>query len=98
MPNTLGGNVGLFLGQPAQTGDPLCGIVRGLCVELGRSERGALERERRAPVGGGEAGARPVEHLQRLAVAAADLQHASQRERDRDLSGRVGAVSSAAWR
>src|SRR6266702_5603548 len=57
-------NVGLFLGQPAETGDPLCGIVRGLRVELGRSEGGALERERRAPVGGAEAGARPVEHLQ----------------------------------
>ncbi len=60
----------------------------GLRVELGRSEGGALEREGRAPVGGAEAGARPVEHLQRLPVAAADLQHASQRQGDRDLSGR----------
>ena len=81
-------NVGLLLGQPLETGDPLCGIVGGLRVELGRSEGGALERERRAPVGGAEAGARPVEHLQRLPVAAADLQHASQRESDRDLGGR----------
>ena len=84
------GNVGLFLGQPAQVGDPLCGIVRGVCVELGRAERGALERQRRAPVGAAEARARPVEHLQRLAVAALDLEHASQRERDRDLSSHVG--------
>jgi hypothetical protein len=35
-------DVGLFLGQPAETGDPLCGIVGGLGVELGRSECGAL--------------------------------------------------------
>ena len=84
------GNIGLILGQPAQVGDPLCGIVRGVCVELGRAERGALERERRASVGAGEARARPVEHLQRLAIAALDLEHASQRERDRDLSRCVG--------
>ena len=31
-------NVGLFLGQPAKTGDPLGGIICGLRVELGRAE------------------------------------------------------------
>ena len=80
-------DVGLFVGQPPQPGGPPCGIICGLRVKLSRSEGGALERERRAPVGAGEVGAGPVEHLQRLPVAAVDLQHASQREGDGDLSG-----------
>jgi len=80
----------LFLGHPAEAGDPRCGIPRGLCVELGRAERGALERECRAPVGAAEAGACAVEDLERLTVAPVDLEHASQRKRDRHLSARGG--------
>ena len=61
-------HVGLFLGQPAQLGDPWGGLIRGLSVELRCTERRGLERERRASVGAGEAVARPVEHLQCLPV------------------------------
>jgi hypothetical protein len=55
--------------------DPLCGIVRGLGVELGRAEGSAFEHQRRASIGAAKEGACPVEHLQRLAVATVDLEH-----------------------
>jgi hypothetical protein len=82
-------NAGVVLGQPAQAGDARSGIACGAGVELGRAEGGPFEGERRAPVGAGQAGACPVEHLQRFPQAALDLQYAAQRESDRDLSGRI---------
>ena len=42
------------------------------------------------PVGAAKTRTGAVEHLKRLAVASLDLEHAPQRERDRDLSSHVG--------
>jgi hypothetical protein len=52
-------------------------------------EGGALEHQRCVSVVASEPGMCAVEHVQRLAHAALDLEHPSKRKRDRDLSGRI---------
>ena len=56
-------DIWLLLGEPAEAGDPWCGFVRGLGVELGHAQGGALERQGRTSFGAAEAGAPAVEHL-----------------------------------
>ena len=86
-------NVRLFLGRASQSRQPSCGNVRGVCIELCRAERTALEHQRSAPVGASETCACAVECVHRLAIAAIDLEHAPQCQRDRDLSGHIGGGS-----